>query len=93
MATIVTYTDRELPRNSYPQRIVSPIRSGPCCFTDMEDIGEPQADHRWVFKYRRCTTCGFAVRVILREIPDADLAAELRTILENVFARNAPEYA
>lgn len=93
MATIVTYTDHEVPRNSYPQRIVSPIRSGPCCFVNMADIGEPQADHRWVFRYRRCTTCGFAVRVILREIPDADLAAELRMILENAFVRNAPEYA
>jgi len=30
--------------------------------------------------------------VILREIPDAALAAELRTLLANAFVRNVPEY-
>jgi hypothetical protein len=92
MATIVAYTDQEPPRNLYPQRIVSPVRSGPCCFTDMEAIGEPEADRRWVFQYKRCRQCGFALRVILREIPDAALAAELRTLLANAFVRNVPEY-
>ena len=92
METIVADTDQEPPRNLYPQRIVSPVRSGPCCFTDMEPIGESQADRRWVFQYKRCTTCGFALRVILRELPDAALVAELRVILENAFQRNVPEY-
>ena len=92
MATIVAYTDQEPPRNLYPQRIVSPVRSGPCCFTDMGEIGEPQDDHRWAFQYKRCTTCGFALRVILRELPDAALAAELRLLLANSFVRNLPEY-
>ena len=91
MATIVAYTDHEPPRNLYPQRIVSPVRSGPCCFTDMEAIGEPQTDRRWVFQYRRCRQCGFVLRVILREIPDTALAAELRVILANAFQRNVPE--
>ena len=92
VATIVAYTDQEPPRNLYPQRIVSPVRSGPCCFTGIEEVGEPQEDRRWVFQYKRCTKCGFALRVILREIPDAALAAELRTLLANAFVRNVPEY-
>ncbi len=89
--TIVEYTDQKPPKNSYPQRIISPVRSGPCCFTDMEEVGKPQEDGRWVFQYRRCKKCGFALRVILREIPDAALAAELRKILANSFVRNVPE--
>lgn len=88
MATIVEYTDEKQPKNQYPRRIISPGRSGPCCFTDMAELGEPEADRRWVFQYRRCTTCGFAVRVVVRELPDAALAAELRVLLENSFVRN-----
>jgi hypothetical protein len=91
IATIVEYTDQKQPRNLYPQRIISPIRSGPCCFTDMEEVGKPQEEGRWVFQYKRCKKCGFALRVILREIPDAALAAELRKILANSFVRNVPE--
>jgi hypothetical protein len=91
MPTIVEYTDDKQPRNLYPQRIISPVRSGPCCFTDMEEVGKPQEDGRWVFQYKRCRKCGFALRVILREIPDAALAAELRKILANSFVRNVPE--
>jgi hypothetical protein len=91
MATIVEYTDEKQPKNLYPQRIVSPVRSGPCCFTDMEEIGKPQENGRWVFQYKRCRKCGFTLRVILREIPDAGLAAELRKILANSFVRNVPE--
>ena len=90
-ATIVEYTDLKEPRNAYPHRIISPVRSGPCCFTDMEEVGKPQEDGRWVFQYKRCKKCGFALRVILREIPDAALAAELRRILANSFVRNVPE--
>ena len=89
--TIVEYTDQKPPKNLYPQKIISPVRSGPCCFTDMEEVGKPQEDGRWVFQYRRCKKCGFALRVILREIPDAALAAELRKILANSFVRNVPE--
>ena len=39
MATIVEYTDRKVPRNRYPRRIVSPSHSSPCCFSDMEELG------------------------------------------------------
>jgi hypothetical protein len=88
MATIVEYTDQKPPTNRYPRRIISPPRSGPCCFSDMEELGTPQEDSRWVFQYRRCRQCGFSVRVILREIPDADLMASLRKALAHAFVRN-----
>jgi hypothetical protein len=91
MPTIVTYTDREPARNQYPQRIVSPRRPGPCCFTDMAEVGSAQHDGRWEFQYRRCRQCGFTVRVVLREIPDTALAAELRRILARSFVRNVPD--
>jgi len=92
MPTIVQYTDEERPQNLYPTRIVSPSRSGPCCFSDMEETGRPQEEGRWVFQYKRCRKCGFAVRVILREIPDAELALKLRKILATSFVRNVPEF-
>jgi len=91
IATIVEYTDQKRPKNQYPERIISPVRSGPCCFSDMEEIGKSQEDSRWVFQYKRCKKCGFTVRVILREIPDAALAAELRKTLANSFVRNVPD--
>ena len=91
MSTIVTYTDREPARNQYPQRIVSPSRPGPCCFTDMEEVGAARQEGRWVFQYRRCRQCGFTVRVIVREIPDAVRAEELRQILVRAFVRNVPD--
>jgi hypothetical protein len=87
MATIVEYSGHKKPENRYPERIISPPHSGPCCFTDMQEIGEPQHDARWVFQYKRCRRCGFAVRVILREIPNAALVAELRQTLANAFVR------
>jgi hypothetical protein len=55
----------------------------------MEDIGEEQSDARWVFQYRRCQTCGYAVRFVLREIPNATLAGQLRQIFTTAFSRNA----
>lgn len=91
MATIVEYTDRKAPKNQYPQRIISPSKSGPCCFTDMEEIGRAKEEGRWVYQYKRCKKCGFTVRVILREIPNADLINELRKTLQNSFVRNVPE--
>ncbi len=91
MPTIVTYTDREPAINEYPQRIVSPSRPKSCCFTDMEEIGPAQREGRWELQYRRCRECGFTVRVVLREIPDAALMAELRQILAVSFVRNVPD--
>ncbi len=90
MATIVTYTDRRPPENQYPRRIISPSRPKACCFSDMEEVGTAQQQERWVFQYRRCRKCGFTVRVIVREIPDAALLEELRKILATSFIRNAP---
>ena len=91
MGTIVKYTNQKPPANGYPRRIISPLRSGPCCFSAMEELGTPQEDARWVYQYRRCRQCGFAVRVILREIPDAGLVASLREGLAHMFVRNNPE--
>ena len=91
MATIVEYIDQKPPENWYPHRIISPPRSGPCCFSDMEWLGTPQEDERCVYQYRRCRQCGFAVRVIRREIPDVAVLASLRETLARSFARNVPE--
>ncbi|MFB3819795.1 MAG: hypothetical protein ACE147_19230 [Candidatus Methylomirabilales bacterium] len=90
MATIVEYTDTKTPRNQYPDRIISPPRSGACCFSEMEPVGDPQREGNWLYSYKRCRRCGFAVRVILREVPDEALIAELRHILENSFLRRVP---
>ena len=92
MATIVEYTDRKTPQNGYPRHIVSPSRSGPCCFSDMEELGAAEQEERWMVQYKRCRRCGFTVRVVLRQLPDAKLAAELRQILATAFQRNVPEY-
>jgi hypothetical protein len=91
MATIVEYIDQKPPENRYPHRIISPPRSGPCCFSDMDWLGTPQEDERCVYQYRRCRQCGFAVRVILREIPDVALVASLREALAHSFMRNVPD--
>ena len=92
MATIVEYTDRKLPRNGYPRHIVSPAHSGPCCFSDMEELGAAEQEGRWMVQHKRCRRCGFTVRVVLRQLLDAKLAAELRQILATAFQRNVPEY-
>ena len=91
MSSIVTYTDAKPAENLYPRRIVSPRKSGPCCFSDMELVGEPHSEGRWVFQYRRCRRCGFAVRVILRQIPDDALMAEVRREFTTLFMRRVPE--
>ena len=91
MPTIVKYTDQKPPMNRYPHQIISPPRAGGCCFSDMEEVGRPQQDGHWVYQYRRCRQCGFAVRVILREIPDPTLANSLRESLARAFVRNVPE--
>jgi hypothetical protein len=42
-------------------------------------------------QYKLCCTCGFAVRLVLRRLPDPTRAADLRKILQTAFARNVPE--
>ena len=90
--TIIEYSDTRRPQNRYPARIVSPSRSGSCCFLDMETLGEPLREGQWVYQYKRCTTCGYAVRLIVRQVPDEALIAELRQTLAVAFQRNVPDY-
>ena len=90
--TIVEYSDTKQPQNRYPARIVSPTRSGPCCFSAMEPLGETHRDGQWVYQYTRCRTCGYAVRLIVRHVPDEALLAELRKTLAVTFSRNNPDY-
>ena len=92
MPTIVEYTDRKPPENRYPECIVSPPRSSACCFSDMQDVGDARREAAWEYRYRRCRTCGFTVRVILRPIPDEALLGELRGVLTKAFVRNVPDY-
>ena len=92
MATIVEYTDRKTPRNDYPRHIVSPSHSGPCCFSNMEELGAAEQEGRWLVQYKRCRQCGFTVRVVLRELLDTKLVTELRGILATSFSRNIPAY-
>jgi hypothetical protein len=57
----------------------------------MGQVGALQEDGRSVFQYSRSRQCGFAVRVILRQIPDVALMASLRETLARAFVRNLPE--
>jgi hypothetical protein len=87
MPTIVEYSDRKEAVNAYPERIVSPSRPGRCCATEMDEVGTPRAEGRWVFRYRRCQSCGFSVRQIVDVIPDAELIANLRETLRRSIER------
>lgn len=62
MKTIVEYTDRKRPLNTYPRRIISPTRPGPCCASHMRQIGRPFEEGNRTYTYRRCRVCGFTVR-------------------------------
>ena len=44
----------------------------------MEWLDVPQVAVRGVYQDRRCRQCGFAIRVILRAIPDPASMAHLR---------------
>lgn len=79
MATIIEYTDARAPENQYPLRIISPRHSSPCCLTGMEDVGEPAVDGRWILQYRRCPRCGFAVRLVVRALPDTEAIAAVQS--------------
>ncbi len=82
MRTIVRYTDTQPPANHFPQRILSPTRAGPCCFSAMEAVGRVQREGCWEYTYRRCRTCGFTVRVIVRYALEQEI-----THLQKRFAR------
>ncbi len=87
MPTIVEYTMSQAPRNAYPDRIVSPLQAGPCCFTDMEQIGEPEVEGRWRYQYRRCRKCGYTVRAIIQVLPDDEAITSLRSTFEAMLNR------
>ncbi len=91
MGTIVEYTDRKAAENRYPHRIISPSRSGPCCFSNMTEFGEEEREGRWIYRYRRCKHCGYTVRLIVRELPDTELIEDLRRVLATAFVRNVPD--
>jgi hypothetical protein len=85
MATIVKYTDQQSTRNAYPVRIISPTHAAPCCFTDMDPVGRPEADGEWVVQYWRCRHCGFTVRRVRYAIPDPALLASIRAAFKTLF--------
>lgn len=87
MPTIVEYSDTKAPLNAYPERIVSPIQAGPCCFTDMEKIGSPEGEERYRYQYRRCRQCGFTVRAIIEELPNRGAIAMAQDALGRMFNR------
>ncbi len=87
MPTIVEYTDDRPPLNHFPRCIISPTRSGPCCFSEMEDLGAVRHEERYEYAYRRCRTCGFTVRVIVRYLPDEARLATLRKIFAPLFTK------
>jgi hypothetical protein len=58
----------------------------------MEPVGGATREAHWEYRYRRCRTCGFTVRVILRPIPDEALLGKLREELAKSFVRNVPDY-
>ena len=87
MATIVEYTDTKAPMNAYPDRIISPIQAGSCCFTDMEEVGTPEGEERYRYQYRRCRQCGFTVRAIVEELANGEAVALARLALGRMFNR------
>ncbi len=89
MRTIIEYTSKKAPENQFPSRIVSPPQSSSCCFSNMETVGPPRTDGRWLVQYKRCPQCGFTVRAVLRYLPDPQLGAELRKTLKTLFLRNS----
>ncbi len=87
MATIVEYSNAKTPENHYPWHIISPSSSGPCCFSEMEEIGDVNREERWEWVYKRCRMCGFTVQVILRPIQDDAVLSRLRAMLHRSFRR------
>jgi hypothetical protein len=87
MPTIVTYTDSQPPLNQFPQRIISPTQSGSCCSSDMEDLETVHRDERFEYAYRRCRTCGFTVRMIIRPVPDQERIAAVQKLFSTIIGR------
>lgn len=65
------YSTTKRPMNQYPKRIISPPRPRPCCTNGMAALGKPRREAGWFYVYKRCRTCGFTVRSIVRRDPAA----------------------
>jgi hypothetical protein len=65
MASIVEYDERKAAVNAYPERIISPLHPSDCCVSGMERVGNVEEDGNWLYIYKRCRTCGYAVRHFL----------------------------
>ena len=71
MASIVEYDERKAAVNAYPERIISPLHPSDCCASAMERVGNVEEDGNWLYIYKRCRTCGYAVRHFLMMSPKA----------------------
>lgn len=71
MAGIVEYDERKTAVNAYPERIISPPHPSNCCVSGMEQVGEVEEDGNWLYIYKRCRDCGYAVRHFLMMSPKA----------------------
>jgi hypothetical protein len=87
MSTIVTYTDAEPTYGQFPQRIISLTPSRPCCLSSIEDLGRVRREERYEYAYRRCRTCGFTVRLIVRHLPDQVRIADVRKLFTTLIGR------
>ncbi len=87
MPTRVEYTDQRPAVDEYPLRIVSPPRPSSCCASCMTFVSEEIHDGPAVFRYKRCSCCGYTVRHILRKVLDASLTETLRRDLAVAFSR------
>jgi len=87
MSTIVTYHDGKPPANRYPERITSPTKPRTCCASHMEFIGKTSQDGRVTFQYKRCSRCGFTVRVILGRMVDRHLLLDLQQTFARIFRK------
>jgi hypothetical protein len=71
MASIVEYDEERAAINAYPDRIISPPQPNECCLSGMEQIGDVEEDGNWLYAYKRCRVCGYAVRHYLMMSPKA----------------------
>ncbi len=62
LATIVDYSAAVVAFNGYPNRIVSPTESGPCCVTGMRLLGETHWGENGPYNYKQCQVCTDTVR-------------------------------
>jgi hypothetical protein len=45
-----------------------------------------------VYRYRRCVSCGYTVRLAVRALPDAQLIEQLQKVMATAFTRNVPDF-